>query len=426
MNALKNILILISICVITTALSWLLVFNLLGLFIDRVPYNVGNDFYISEILLTFTVYSTAGLLSIKYTKLHPLVASLPVGMTGLIFYAIDWGGFSCIGDCSMPFWYHQISFFKHFVASAFIGILFLIKQHSNTGSARSTDVFKNVNWFSKLSVMRSAVIGFSLLTVSLLIWGIILFTDISANAKDVSLYSEVLEEQRNVTVFIPSGYSESDKSYDVLYTLDGEKPQHNYLAAGTAKMLANLGIIPEIIVVAIDGQGMRRRDFRLKGEVDVNGQDSSGEAGRFQMFLEDELIPSITRNFRTGERKFIAGHSYGGLFAAYSFSKHRDSFDGYFCFSPSFHKSASSAAWFTEGLGDQLIEDKFIYQNLGLEGGAIRELFKKVETTLYDKSAKNSQIKISYYSLPHSLIMVPGYFDALTEFYLYLDSTHNI
>jgi hypothetical protein len=35
-------------------------------------------------------------------------------------------------------------------------------------------------------------------------------------------------------VFLPTGYSENVTSYGVLYTLDGENPQHDYLAAAPA------------------------------------------------------------------------------------------------------------------------------------------------------------------------------------------------
>jgi len=269
--------------------------------------------------------------------------------------------------------------------------------------------------------MQSVIVVFSIFTASTLILGKLFFADIAANATKVTLYSEILKEQRNVTVFVPSGYSASDKSYDVLLTLDGESLQHNILAVATARILAYVDIIPEIIVVAIDGQGTRARDFRLKGAIDVFGNESSGEASRFHYFLDNELIPNIAKSFRMGERKIIAGHSYGGLFTAYSFTKHRGSFDGYFSFSPSFQDSNTSIESFSNGLTNHsstgIKNNKFIYLNLGLEAGVMRQSFKEVEAAIDENKVKDISFKVSYFSLPHALIMIPGYFEALSEFY---------
>ena len=417
MITVKNLIIVLALCIFTVGLSWFSAFNLLGLFIDISPYKVGNSFYIAEIILTFTIYFFGSYLAIKHTNFHPFVAAIPVGITGLVFYYIELGGLECVGVCGMPPWYDIVSFFKHIAASIFASVLMLNKKNSSKELSRNNYYVGRLSCIYKIPDMKSVIIVFSLFGIIILVWGKVLLADVSANATTVSIYSEVLNEQRNITVFLPSGYSTSDKSYDVLYTLDGENPQHNYLAAATVKILAYLGFIPEMITVAIKGQGMRARDFRLKGAVDVFGNESSGEASLFHEFLDNELIPNITKSFRTGDRKLIAGHSYGGLFTAYSFTKHRSSFDGYFSFSPSFQDSDISVSSFKNGLSVDLKKKRFIYLNLGLEGGVMRDSFKQVEAALSNHSVKTIHSKISYFSLPHALIMIPGYFEALSEFY---------
>jgi len=413
----KSLIVVLSICIITVGISWFSVFYLLGIFIDKAPYTVGNVFYLSEIVLTFLLYASGSYLAIKYTKCYPLIAAIPVGLTGLIFYYIELGGLDCVGTCGMPFWYDLTSFFKHIIASVLVSLLYIAKNKLKIASAITPTYTETSSGFSKLFNIKSMIIVCFLLTVGLLITAKVFFTDIAKNTKTVSIYSSILKEQRNVTVFIPSGYTSNDESYDVLYTLDGENLQHNFLAAATAKILASLGIIPEIIIVAIDGQGMRQRDFRLKGAVAVDGRKTSGEARQFQQFLENELIPKIAKAFRTSNRKLLAGHSYGALFTAYSFAEHGGSFDGYFCFSPSFQDSNTSVMSFKKGLINNSHENKFIYLNLGLEGGAMRALFKQVETAIDSNDKETLPAKVSYYSLPHALIMVPGYFEALVEFY---------
>jgi len=421
LTAFKNIIIVLNVSFLTVASSWLVNFYLLGIFIDIAPYTIGNNFYLLEIFLTSLLYFSGSLFAIKLTRLSPIIAALPVGLTGLIFYYIELGGLDCLGVCGMPLWYDLVSFFKHIIPSVLAGVFFLHKHRSRALLSKSEVNTKHSNGYLnrllKLPSLRSVYLVCSLLAISSMIWVSFLFTNISENVKSVSIYSKELKEQRKVTVFLPTKYSHSDRTYDVLYTLDGENLQHNYLAAATAKILAELGVIPELIIVAINGQGKRGRDFRVKGAVDINGRDSSGEAYQFQMFLENELVPHIAKNFRTGDRKLIAGHSYGGLFTAYSFTEHSNSFDGFFSFSPSFHDSASSVDSFKESFNRNLTNPTFIYLNLGLEGGIMRDSFKQVERIVNNNHIEKLHTKVSYYSLPHALIMIPGYFDALTEFY---------
>ncbi|MCJ8318141.1 MAG: alpha/beta hydrolase-fold protein [Colwellia sp.] len=409
--------IVLILCLCTVVISWLATFYLLGAFIDIAPYTVGNVYYIAEIVLAFAIYFLGSYFAIKYTKCHPFFAALPVGITGLIFYYIELGGLNCLGVCGMPLWYDLVSFFKHVSASILACVLATGKRHSNITTIMNINVDENSNWLSKLPSIKWFVGTFSVIAVIFLLWVNHLYSNVVANSETVSLYSQILKEQRKVTVFLPSGYLNSDQSFDVLYTLDGENPQHNFLAAITAKVLTDLGIIPKIIVVAINGQGMRARDFLLKGAVDVNGRDASGEAHRFHQFLDSELIPTIARGFRTSDRKIIAGHSYGGLFTAYSFTEHRDIFDGYFSFSPSFQDSNTSVTSFRQGLNQQFEGHKFIYLNLGLEGGIMRESFKQVESIIENQRVEKLRTAVNYYSLPHALIMIPGYFKALIEFY---------
>jgi len=417
LNIIKNTIIVFSLSLLTTAIYWFSVFLLLGLFIDIAPYRVGNTYYISEIILAFSIYSYGSYFAIKHTTSHPFFAALPIGITGLVLYYIELGGLDCVGVCGMPFWYDLSSFFKHIAASIFVTLLCVARKRSDNESTKSLPSFKGESYFAKLPSMKSVVVVISVLAAGLLIYGRSLLVDVSSNAITLSVYSEILKEQRTVTVFIPSGYASENISYDVLYTLDGENLQHNTLAAASAKILASLGVTPKIIVVAIHGQGMRERDFRVNGAVAVDGRKTSGQAHQFQEFLDKELIPHITQEFRTNERKLIAGHSYGALFTAYSFTEHRGSFDGYFCFSPSFQDSNTSVMSFKKGLNNNLAEQKVIYLNLGLEGGDMRELFKQVETAIDNSPSEHLHADVSYFSLPHALIMIPGYFDALYKFY---------
>jgi len=61
-----------------------------------------------------------------------------------------------------------------------------------------------------------------------------------------TLQSEVLNESRSISVYLPDGYDKSDEHYPVVYLLDGMKSRMMY-AASTMEMLDGGGLIPKTI-----------------------------------------------------------------------------------------------------------------------------------------------------------------------------------
>ena len=72
------------------------------------------------------------------------------------------------------------------------------------------------------------------------------------------LYSNVLDERREIIVGLPAGYEGGDETYPVVYLLDG--PSHFHHTTGTARFLARNGRMPNVIVVAIPNTD-RTRDM---------------------------------------------------------------------------------------------------------------------------------------------------------------------
>jgi len=236
----------------------------------------------------------------------------------------------------------------------------------------------------------------------------------NAKAKPLVIQSAVMDEPRAVRVFLPANYNEKGlQKYTVLYTLDGERIRNGALAALTARIAAPDGII----LVAIDAQGMRVRDMLLDGATQ-NGQAHSGQASRLLNFIEHELIPKIEAKFPTNGRRIIAGHSLAGLFTVYAMTQKPSLFDGYFAFSPTFSHADGSVGKLTKSLKDNPSLDGFLYMNLGLETEhGYRDLFMEAEAALDNNAPANLRHKVSYYVLPHPLIMIPGYAEALNGFF---------
>jgi uncharacterized protein len=144
----------------------------------------------------------------------------------------------------------------------------------------------------------------------------------------MSFNSQVLDEERGIIVYTPKTYDLINQSYPVMYLLDGD--EHFHHASGITKFLAENGIIPELIVVAIQNVD-RTRDFSPSH---LDKFPTSGGAEKFMKFLADELIPFVDKNFRTEPYRILMGHSFGGSFAAYALLTDPQVFNAYISVSP--------------------------------------------------------------------------------------------
>jgi len=152
------------------------------------------------------------------------------------------------------------------------------------------------------------------------------------------LKSEILQEDRPFIISLPIGYNHYDANYPVLYLLDGlGNIKHE---VGTVELLTESGIIPPMIIVAIESLD-RSRDLTpsnagqdVYGGVGDAGIPQSGGAPKFLQFLEKELIPYVESNFRTHPYRLLEGHSFGGLFSTYALMYKPELFDAFIIQSP--------------------------------------------------------------------------------------------
>ncbi|MGB5549769.1 MAG: alpha/beta hydrolase-fold protein [Thermoanaerobaculia bacterium] len=154
----------------------------------------------------------------------------------------------------------------------------------------------------------------------------------------VALRSDILDELRTVYVSLPASYRQSQRSYPVLYLLDGN--WHFPVVASQVRYLSECGasdiIVPELIVVGIENTD-RDRDFTPTHVPEYKGMEfpTSGEAAAFLQFLTRELIPFIDETYRTEDHRVLGGWSFGGLFTIYTMMQTPELFDAYLGISPS-------------------------------------------------------------------------------------------
>jgi predicted alpha/beta superfamily hydrolase len=150
--------------------------------------------------------------------------------------------------------------------------------------------------------------------------------------KKETIHSAVLNEDRNVYVFLPEGYSRSQSRYPVLYTLYTGAADYHF-NTGVVAGLSRLELITPMVTVAFDlGDGMR--DLTPTKSPDYG--PTSGGASNFLKYIKDELIPFIEKNYRTSSERLFWSHSIGGLFGLYALLKEPDVFSSILVSSPFF------------------------------------------------------------------------------------------
>ena len=144
----------------------------------------------------------------------------------------------------------------------------------------------------------------------------------------VEVNSEILKETRNIFIYTPVGYEESNLKYPTLYVTDGAE---NYLiSTAIVNFLSRIQQIPTMIIVGIHNVD-RYRDL---SPLLIEGTSDQGEGDNFLNFFKDELIPYLDNNYRANNYRILFGHSLGGIFANYILITKPELFNAYITASP--------------------------------------------------------------------------------------------
>jgi predicted alpha/beta superfamily hydrolase len=152
-----------------------------------------------------------------------------------------------------------------------------------------------------------------------------------------TIESTALGETRRINVYAPAAYAASaELRLPVLYMPDGGMAEDFLHVAGLVQVLTgNAGMRP-FLLVGIENTE-RRRD--LSGPTE-NAEDKKmaprvGGSAAFRGFIRSELMPQITKRYRTTGETAIMGESLAGLFVVETLYLEPDLFDTYIAFDPS-------------------------------------------------------------------------------------------
>jgi uncharacterized protein len=149
--------------------------------------------------------------------------------------------------------------------------------------------------------------------------------------KSFSLQSAANGVTYDIKVALPSGYNPAEGKHAIIYLLDGEEIFD--FTANSCHEIAGKNGVRNALVVSI-GYGQDRSIDYTPTRIN----NSTGGAPQFLEFIASQLIPKMEQDYNVDTSRagrVILGHSYGGLFGAYTFCVNQKLFGHYLLLSPS-------------------------------------------------------------------------------------------
>jgi predicted alpha/beta superfamily hydrolase len=245
----------------------------------------------------------------------------------------------------------------------------------------------------------------------------------------ITIHSSVLGEDRTLLVWLPEGYEQSSRRYPVLYVLDGE--YFFPVAVSAVQFLSELGYeagqhpIPEMIVVGVVNVDRDRDYTPTHAPTQSRGRLSfptSGGAGAFAEFLENEVLPLVDRRYRTHPHRVLSGWSLGGLFTVNTYLERSQLFARYLAISPSLWWDDSIVVKRTRrrlGDGGELSPRRLVITLGALEGGDMDGAVRRGFAPLLSGQPK-AAVDFTFVEIPgenHSHVPYKAYFDGLSSLY---------
>lgn len=157
--------------------------------------------------------------------------------------------------------------------------------------------------------------------------------------------SSILKKTVKQMVRLPDSYAASQQKYPVLFILQVTDEMVEEIAVLTQKLHADKGT-PEMIVVGINVEDKLER------------KQGNAVYDKFLSYMEQELIPSIEKKYRSNGQRILYGRSLSGSLTLYALLSKPTLFNGYI---------ASSKQWYDDnndyftGLANKALQsaDKF-------------------------------------------------------------------
>ncbi len=201
-----------------------------------------------------------------------------------------------------------------------------------------------------------------------------------------------------VNVYLPRSYKDgSDKTYPVLYLIDGGRDQDFNHIAGLADLASvNPYIFRELIVVGVRTNNRLFELTSLNTDSRYNREEGVlGGSDSFRNLLKTTVIPFAENTLPSNGRRIVMGESLAGLFIAETFLKMPTLFTDYVSISPSMwyddrHLSKSSLK-LLKAHSDQ---ERHVYLAMANEGGTMQKGLDELLSAIEKSGLK--KLKVNY------------------------------
>lgn len=233
----------------------------------------------------------------------------------------------------------------------------------------------------------------------------------------LTFHSETLNENRNIRIHLPKSFDSTDNiKYPLTLVLDGEYLFYSIMGVG--EVLTTRKIMPETIVVGIDQNYIVKDPYSARWfdcSYDYKTGEMKEKGIKFKTFIENELLPFLTKTYKIAKFKTIAGHSFTANYINYFLDS--SMFNGFIAISPYIPESLE------ENIKNSIEKaDKNIYYYLCTGendlSGHIPQI-KKQDSTIFSQS-KNPNFHYDfkdYKGESHMSLTVRGISDALSLMY---------
>lgn len=149
---------------------------------------------------------------------------------------------------------------------------------------------------------------------------------------DTTISSSYLGYPKNISVIVPKDWQQNiEKKYPLVLIFDRQNKRSNQFTINTIDYLTINDQMPASIIVSIDSEQIKRTKETLHKKT-----NSEGMAEENELFIFDELIPFIEKNYKANKFRVFIGHSRYGYLTTYLFEKRLHQLNAVISLSPFF------------------------------------------------------------------------------------------
>lgn len=155
-------------------------------------------------------------------------------------------------------------------------------------------------------------------TISFLLLGVNLATSQQTAitiGNHIRIPSDIFNQDRSLSIYLPEGYQDSGKAYPVLYLLDGES-WFSY-AVSINQLMTSYDYLPDFIIVGIETSDTPRYGF-------------FANATKLLAFLENDVIQYVDEHYRTNADRMLFGWQFAAAFTVETMIRKPELFRAYF------------------------------------------------------------------------------------------------